>query len=637
MEVIIVKVHSKIIKLFGLMIFVVTSILVLFVLFNINQMKQRGNYINEELDSNSQTSVKQELQDLADSIGNYVLVLESEIDRSMYNAAMTLYEYDKATGGNVSLEELERIKEETGMSDLYLGDNNGVFTISTEPEAIGLSLFDIWDGYKMLVTGESKYISSDIKIKVETGEIFKFTAVPRADNRGILESALEAGAIEEYLQRFIESNQTIKSMNLFDVTLLTLTGNYIEGVNPIYTKGQAIPVGTTEIDDFFNGQTSIKMDINTENAQIYYPIIDNGRVRYVLFIDLDTTTYFETQNLVNSSIEGLVHQNTGLSFISFATIFIVLLFFTIFISLIVSKLIENLEKANTEAKIANEAKSTFLSNMSHEIRTPLNAIIGMTSIGMHAGDITKSNDCFSKIDVASKNLLGIINDILDMSKIEAGKFVLSDSDFDFPKMLSQVEEINKFRMDEKKQSFEVSTDKDIPQFLYGDDQRLSQVISNLLNNAAKFSPVSGIIKLDSKLLEKNGDTYTLQIAVSDNGIGISSEQQDILFNSFQQAENNTSRKFGGTGLGLAISKKIVEMMGGRIWIDSALGEGSTFTFTIEIKQGKDTSVHEDNSKEDTTYNFEGHTILLAEDVEINREIVLALLEPTSIKIDCAEN
>jgi hemerythrin-like metal-binding protein/PAS domain S-box-containing protein len=294
------------------------------------------------------------------------------------------------------------------------------------------------------------------------------------------------------------------------------------------------------------------------------------------------------------------------------------------------------EQQRADADAASRSKSNFLANMSHEIRTPMNAIIGMTSIGKSSDDPTKMKDCFEKIDGASKHLLGLINDILDMSKIESGKFDLSESEFDFGKMIRQVVNVNKFRIDDKKQNFTVNLDENIPPFLFGDDQRLAQVITNLISNASKFTPDNGDVRLNAWFISEEDDVCTIRISVTDSGIGISPEQQAKLFQSFQQAESDTSRKFGGTGLGLAISKSIVEMMGGRIWIESELGKGATFVFTIQVKRGSGKPAEEPEHNE-TIDQFEGHTILLAEDIEINREIVLTLLEPTLLTIDCAKN
>jgi signal transduction histidine kinase/CheY-like chemotaxis protein len=244
------------------------------------------------------------------------------------------------------------------------------------------------------------------------------------------------------------------------------------------------------------------------------------------------------------------------------------------------------DAALRQAERASQAKSVFLANMSHEIRTPMNAIIGMTAIAKSSPDIERKEYCLEKIEDASHHLLGVINDILDMSKIEANKFELSFTGFNFEKMLRKVVNVITFRLDEKGLNFTVRIDKHIPRNLYGDDQRLAQVITNLLSNAVKFTPEGGSIRLEAKLEQKKEDKCTLLISVADSGIGITEAQKQRLFTSFEQADSSTSRKFGGTGLGLAISKRIVEMMEGSIWVESEPGEGSTFTFRVNIQRGQ---------------------------------------------------
>ncbi|MDR0303010.1 MAG: response regulator [Treponema sp.] len=243
------------------------------------------------------------------------------------------------------------------------------------------------------------------------------------------------------------------------------------------------------------------------------------------------------------------------------------------------------DATRNKADMESRHKSAFLANMSHEIRTPMNAIIGMTTIGKSASDSERKDYCLTKIQDVSNHLLGVINDILDMSKIEANKFDLSPAEFDIEKMLKRIVNVINFRVEEKRQNFSVHIDRAIPHTLIGDDQRIAQVITNLLGNAVKFTPEEGAISLALRLAGETNGIYTLQVSVSDTGIGISPEQQAKIFHSFEQAESSTTRKYGGTGLGLAISKSIVEMMGGKIWVQSEQGKGSTFTFTIQVKRG----------------------------------------------------
>ena len=244
-----------------------------------------------------------------------------------------------------------------------------------------------------------------------------------------------------------------------------------------------------------------------------------------------------------------------------------------------------LTKAKEDAELASRAKGDFLSRMSHEMRTPMNAIIGMTTIARSATETERKNYCLDKIDEASNHLLGVINDILDMSKIEANKLELSSAEFDVEKMIMKVTNVIAFKVEEKQQVFTVHLNNNLPKSIIGDDQRLAQVIANLLSNAVKFTPEGGSIHLEAELLSETDGLCCLQISVIDKGIGISEEQQMRLFSSFEQADGGISRRFGGTGLGLAISKRIVEMMGGTIRIESELGKGSAFIFTILAQRG----------------------------------------------------
>jgi len=246
-----------------------------------------------------------------------------------------------------------------------------------------------------------------------------------------------------------------------------------------------------------------------------------------------------------------------------------------------------LTKQQTEAEAAGQSKAAFLTDMSNEMRTPLNAIIGLTEIGKNSSDLPGKNHALNRIQDVSTHLLGIINDMLDISKIEANKLDLAFIEFNFEKMIQRVMNVVGFRINEKRQKFSMNIDSDVPKTLIGDDQRLAQVIANLLENAIKFTPENGSISLDADFIEEENGLCTIQISVTDTGIGLSAAQREKLFQPIQQAESSTARSYGGAGLGLAISKNIVEMMGGRIWVESEPDEGSTFAFVVKLKRGKD--------------------------------------------------
>ncbi|MCL2050683.1 MAG: ATP-binding protein [Lachnospiraceae bacterium] len=292
---------------------------------------------------------------------------------------------------------------------------------------------------------------------------------------------------------------------------------------------------------------------------------------------------------------------------------------------------------------ASRSKSSFLATMSHELRTPINAIIGMATVAGTTKDNKKKDYAITKINSASSHLLYIINDILDMSRIEANKLVLDHVAFDFGKCLKNIESIIKFKTNEKHLDFKTEIDPGIPPVIIGDEGRLTQALINLLGNAVKFTPENGSIHLGVRLKKTAGKACTLQFDITDTGIGIKSEEQSRLFKSFEQADSSTVRKFGGTGLGLAISKRIVEMMDGKIWFESEYGKGTTFSFTItalacdnynEVKIGDE---NQESYKFGKLDDFRDYRLLIAEDMEINREVLSALLEPTNIRIEYAEN
>lgn len=298
---------------------------------------------------------------------------------------------------------------------------------------------------------------------------------------------------------------------------------------------------------------------------------------------------------------------------------------------------ETMKAAKDEAERANRAKSEFLANMSHEIRTPLNTITGYTYLLENSHLDPKQKEYADKIDMAAKNLLGIINEILDFSKIEARRMTLELVDFDLFKIIDDLCGMVGIEAQRKGVQLNLNIKPDVPQYIKGDPVRLKQVILNLLANSVKFTH-EGSIDILVELLEKEQNQLILRFNVADTGIGISEEQKKSLFQAFTQGDASTSRKYGGTGLGLAICKKMVELMGGHIEVESEAGKGSTFSFTANFSIADKTPVEQEEGEiAKLTRIFEKKKILLIEDNPINLQMTKEILNHLGFDTDTAEN
>jgi len=299
---------------------------------------------------------------------------------------------------------------------------------------------------------------------------------------------------------------------------------------------------------------------------------------------------------------------------------------------------EDDHKALIVAEASNLAQRDFLSRMSHEIRTPMNGVLGMTTLAQNADTEEQRLEYLGKIHTSASLLLGIINDILDVSKIEAKKMKIETHPFKFSDVIENIRDLMTPCVNEKNLKLIISVDDSVPEMVVGDSLRMSQTLFNIIGNAVKFT-LEGSVSMQISAQELSDNKLKISFSICDTGIGMDSRQQQDVFKSFTQADSSTARKFGGSGLGLSISKALIELMGGEISVTSILGEGSKFKFYVIASnyEGDEQQEVDENFTDALNQSYENFNLLLVEDNETNQEIAKAVLESMGFTIDLANN
>jgi len=528
------------------------------------------------------------------------------------------------------------------------------------PELVGLRIFDVHGD--MLYTSESKttrranikgrdyfrvwhegkqdgVFFSEAVVSMSTGRPAMFVAKALRDEKGAFRGVVSASVELDYFQKLFGSLDlgkrgtvgVFRSDNFKSVVLWPVVKDGF---------GVALPQGDPRRKAVVAGQ---------KLATLTFASANDNTMRMFSIHALDKYPFFVTAGIgLEDVLAGWRVRSVavGLASLSLLLLLIGLMRHLLLAEARLTELNANLEATNQtltlakiQAEAANIAKSAFLANMSHEIRTPLNGILGMANILRREGITPKQAERLDTIDASARHLLSVINNILDLSKIEAGKFALEEAPLDLPGLLRNLTSIFAEPIKAKGMRLRVKA-VPFPAHLVGDATRLQQAMLNYVTNAVKFTD-SGDVILHLGLLEETDDSVLMRFAVEDTGVGIAPEALSRLFSAFEQADNSTTRKYGGTGLGLVITRRLAKLMGGEAGAESTPGVGSTFWFTARLKKGEGVAVEPTTGNVDAeTYirqRYKGRRVLVVDDEPINREVAKFQLEDIDLVVDTAED
>lgn len=505
-------------KLGGILLSIKMKVTGFFILFSVLLLaitaglllKERGDIAQQAIETNKQLAeqatgeVQKDLEQLTTQIANQVVTIEKEIDHSMLNAAYILKEMDRTS--TVSVGQMERLKQETGMNDYYITNNDGVFTATTETEAVGLSLFDIWDGYRMLLTGEADVLPSTMKIKEETGEIFKFTAIPRANGEGIIQSALAADAIEIVLTDLFKQDYGLQSLYLFDSGNLVLTENTAENVASSYKKGDITT--DAKISAVFSGsETEITMTDGI--ADIYAPVMQDGQVRYALYASIETAPYFASATamagMLDQTNEQISQSVMNVVLVSIVLTVILVIMLSIFIRKLLKPLdtyahqLRHLGEKGMQQLHVKEAELVAIQDAVNEVTREYQEVI--TSVQKSATTVSQSQSLYEQ------EMAGMTNILQDVSVA-----------------------VRSTAQNTQQQTAFVTDAEAI-------SQRSSQTLNQVLAEAQSLEEISVLSKQSSQSTVCGLDTLATSIEQIAEEINFNGERVDVLLENSAQISN----------------------------------------------------------------------------------------------------